>query len=116
MDDAMSRILAQSGFGPGLFESVYQPCLAHELPKAGLRFNEQVIVPLNYDGLQFDRAFRADFIVEDEVIVEVKAVEAIHPVHSAQILTCLRITGLRKGLLLNFNVPVMKQGLKSFVM
>ena len=102
--------------GPGLFESVYQPCLAHEFRKAGLEFTEQVIVPLHYDGLRFDRAFRADFIVNEEVIVEIKAIENVLPVHHAQVLTYMRITGLRKGLLLNFNVPVLKDGIKSFVM
>ena len=102
--------------GPGLFESVYQPCLAHEFRKAGLHFQEQVIVALDYDGMRFDRAFRADFIVNDELIVELKAVEVVLPVHSAQVLTYMRITGLRKGLLFNFNVPVLKEGIKSFVM
>ena len=102
--------------GPGLFESVYQPCLAHEFRKARLEFTEQVIVPLHYDGLRLDRAFRADFIVNEEVIVEIKAIENVLPVHHAQVLTYMRITGLRKGLLFNFNVPVLKDGIKSFVM
>jgi GxxExxY protein len=102
--------------GPGLFESVYQPCLAYELSKVGMSFQQQVILPVIYDGIRFDRAFRADFIVEGDLIVEVKAIEHILPVHASQVLTYLRLTGLRKGLLINFNVPVLRKGLKSFVM
>jgi GxxExxY protein len=102
--------------GPGLFESIYQPCLAHELRKAGLRFDQQVLLPVTYDGIKFPRSFRADLVVENELIVEVKALEQIAPVHSTQILTYMRLSGLRKGLLLNFNVAVLKNGIKSYVM
>ncbi len=102
--------------GPGLFESVYQPCLAYELDCAGLTFEQQVTLPVTYGGVSFERAFRADFIIEHELIVEVKALEKILPVHASQVLTYLRLSGLRKGLLINFNVPVLKEGLKSFVM
>ena len=102
-------------FGPGLFESVYQPCFAHEMRKAGLRFEEQVAVPLTYDGIDFKHAFRADFIIEQELLVEVKSVQEVAAVHSSQVLTYMRLTGLRKGLLINFNVPVLKDGIKSFV-
>lgn len=101
--------------GAGLFESVYQPCLAHEMRQAGLEFSQQVTVPLRYGGLTFQRAFRMDFLVENELIVEVKALEKVLPVHASQVLTYLRLTGIRKGLLINFNVPVLKEGLKSFV-
>ena len=93
-------IKVHRALGPGLFESVYEPCLAHEMAKAGLRFAKQV----------------ADFVVEDELIVEVKSLEKVLAVHATQVLTYLRLTGLRKGLLINFNVPVLKEGLKSFVM
>lgn len=109
-------IKVHRALGPGLFESVYQPCLAHEMAKAGLRFARQVVIPLTYDGLAFPHGFRADFVVEDELIVEVKSLEKVLPVHATQVLTYLRLTGLRKGLLINFNVPVLKEGLKSFVM
>src|SRR3990170_701862 len=85
--------------GPGLFESVYQPCLAHEMTRAALRFAEQVLVPVTYDGLVIPRAFRADFIVENELVVELKHVEQVLPVHCSQVLTYLRLTGLKKGLL-----------------
>jgi len=102
-------------FGPGLFESVYQRGLAHEMKKADLKFREQVAVPVTYDGLSFGFAFRADFVVEDELIVEVKSLEKVLPLHASQVLTYLRLSGLRKGLLVNFNVPVLKEGLKSYV-
>jgi GxxExxY protein len=109
-------IKVHRALGPGLFESVYEPCLAHELTKAGLRFERQVTLPVTYDGVSLGRAFRTDFIIERELIVEVKALEKILPVHGSQVLTYLRLSGLRKGLLINFNVPVLKEGLKSFVM
>ena len=86
------------------------------MAKAGLNFIPQVTLPLTYDGLTFPRAFRADFIVEKELIVEVKSVANILPVHGKQVPTYLRLSGLRKGLLINFNVAVLKEGLKSFVM
>lgn len=101
--------------GPGLYESIYQACLAKELIKARLRFEEQVAVTVTYDGERLPAAFRADFIVEDEVIVEVKSVEHVLPVHHRQVLTYLRLSGIRKGVLLNFNVAILKQGIKSFV-
>ena len=102
--------------GAGLFESVYGPCLAHEMARAGLKFRREVVFPLMYDGLSFERAFRADFVVEDELVLEVKAVEAIAPVHDSQVLTYMRLLRLRKGLLINFNVPVLKSGIRSFVL
>ena len=101
--------------GPGLFESVYQPCLAHEMRKAGLRFEQQQPISVVYDGLVFDQAFRADLIVEKELIVEIKSVEALTPLHDAQLLTYLKFTGLRKGLIINFKVTVLKEGLRSIV-
>ena len=108
-------IRVHSATGPGLFESVYEPCLAHELTKAGVRFKRQVLVPLIYDGTVMDQAFRADLIVEDELIVEVKSIEQITPLHEKQLLTYMRLTGLRKGLLLNFNARLMKDGIRSVV-
>ena len=102
--------------GSGLFESVYGRCLAHEMAKAGLKFKHEVAFPLVYDGLSFERAFRADFVIEDELILEVKAVEALAPIHASQVLTYMRLLRLRKGLLINFNVPVLKEGIRSFVL
>ncbi len=108
-------IAVHRALGPGLFESVYEPCLAHEFDKAGLRFQRQTSLPLVYDGVRFPQAFRVDFIVEDELLVELKSIERLQPVHHAQLLTYLRLAGLRKGLLINFNVPLLKQGVKSVV-
>jgi GxxExxY protein len=105
-----------SRLGPGLFESVYEECLAHELRKESLQFRRQVTLPLTYDGHVFPRAFIADLIVEDKVLVELKAIEKLLPVHSAQVITYLRITGIEKGFLLNFNAVRLKDGLKAFVL
>ena len=102
--------------GPGLFESVYEPCLAHEMELAGLQFDRQVPLPLTYDGIMFERGFRVDFVVENELVVEIKSVEHLIPVHKAQLLTYMKLTGLRKGLLLNFNEALLKHGIKSVVL
>ena len=102
--------------GPGLFESVYGPCLAHEMTKAGIRFEQQVAVPIRYDGVVFENPFRADFIVENELLVELKSVEQLLPIHDTQLLTYLKLSGIRKGLLMNFNVTLLKDGLKSIVL
>ena len=102
--------------GAGLFESVYQPCLAYELRAAGLRFQEQVVVPVRYRDVVFPRAFRIDLIVEDELIVEVKAVERMLEIHNAQVLTYMKLTGIRKALMFNFCVPILKDGIRSFVL
>lgn len=104
-----------SQLGPGLFESVYEECLAHEFLKAGLKFQRQVTLPLIYEGLSLPRAFTADFIVEKSVVVELKSVERILSIHCAQVLTYLRVSGLRKGLLINFNTSLLREGIKSFV-
>jgi len=118
--DSAERVIAcairvHSTTGPGLFESVYEPCLTHELTKAGVKFKRQVLVPLIYDNMVMAQAFRADLIIEDELIVEVKSVEQLTPLHEKQLLTYLRLTGLRKGLLLNFNARLMKDGIRSVV-
>jgi GxxExxY protein len=102
--------------GPGLLESMYESCLAYELRKRGLHVERQVRVPVMYDGQTMDCEFVVDLIVEREVVVEVKAVLHVVPVHEAQVLTYLRITGLHIGLILNFNVPRMKDGLHRFVL
>lgn len=108
-------IKVHTELGPGLFESVYTPCLVHELQKTGVRLEQQVRVPLTYDGLVFHCAFRADLIVEDELIVEIKSVDKLTPVHFKQLLTYLRLRKLKKGLLINFNEKLLKDGLKSVV-
>ena len=102
--------------GPGLLESVYEQCLEYELTNCGLDVKRQVQVPLQYKGLQFDCGFRVDLVVNDVVVVELKAVEAILQVHRAQILTYLKITGLRVGLLINFNQTKIKNGIQRLVL
>lgn len=102
--------------GPGLFESLYEECLAHEMRKEGLTFRRQVTLPSTYDGILIKRSFTADLIVEESVLVELKSIEKFHPIHDAQMLTYLRIAGLKKGLLFNFNSVRLKQGLKSYVL
>lgn len=97
--------------GPGLFESVYEECFCRELTLRGISFRRQVDLPVIYKGLKLDRAYRLDVIVEEKVIVEVKAVEHILPVHKAQLLTYLRVTGTPVGLLINFNSPTLKDGI-----
>lgn len=96
--------------GPGCLESVYEVCLCHEITKAGLAVARQVEVPILYDGVRLDAGFRIDLLVENCVIVEIKAVDKIHPIHEAQLMTYLRLSGHRVGLLINFNVLVLKNG------
>jgi GxxExxY protein len=95
-------------FGPGLLESVYEACLAHDLRKRGLRVERQVPVPVVYDDIRFDEGFRIDLLVEGCVIVELKATSQDHPIFRAQLMTYLRLTGLRLGLLINFNKKLIK--------
>lgn len=101
--------------GPGLLEKVYEVCLTHELRKAGFTASRQVDIPIQYDGIVFDEGLRLDILVEQKVIVEVKAVDQINPVWQAQILSHLKLTRLRLGYLVNFNVPIIKQGIKRIV-
>lgn len=97
--------------GPGLLESVYESVLAYELKKRGLRVVRQQPIPVVYDELQFDEGFRADLIVNDLVIIELKSVEKIHPVHKKQLLTYLRLADRRLGLLINFAEALIKDGI-----
>ena len=115
-DELTGRILGvafrvHTGLGPGLLESVYEVALAHELRKAGLLVATQVEMPVVYDGIRLDLAFRADMIVENAVILELKSVEALAPVHSKQLLNYLRLSGLKTGLLINFNTISLKDQL-----
>jgi len=102
--------------GPGLLEKVYEICLTHELQKAGLMVQRQVSVPIVYDGIVFEEGLRLDLLVENVVICEIKAVEQINAVWDAQILSHLKLTDKRLGYLINFCVPLMRQGIKRFVM
>jgi GxxExxY protein len=101
--------------GPGLLESVYEICLCHELSKREVRFQRQVALPVVYDGVRLDAGLRLDLLVDESVVVEVKAVERSIPLYEAQLLTYLKLTGCRLGLLVNFNVPLLKDGIKRFV-
>jgi GxxExxY protein len=104
-----------SSLGPGLLESVYELCLAHELSSSGLRTERQVALPVCYDGLEIEGGFRVDILVEGLVILEVKAVEKVLPVHKSQLLTYLKLNGCKLGYLLNFNVPHMRDGISRMV-
>lgn len=101
--------------GPGLLESVYEKCLQYELIQAGYKVVSQVPIPLTYKEMVFDTAYRADLIVNDLVIVEIKAVEELTPLHFAQTLTYLKVSKLKLGLLINFNIPLLKDGIHRIV-
>jgi GxxExxY protein len=105
-----------SHFGPGLLESVYEACLAHDLRQRGLRVERQVPVPVVYGELRFDEGFKIDLLVEGCVIVELKATTQDHPVFRAQLITYLRLTGLRLGLLINFNKKLIKDGIERIAL
>ncbi len=104
-----------STLGPGLLESVYEVCMMHEFAKAGVKAERQLAVPVLYDGVLLDAALKVDILVDGKLILELKAVEQIAPVHKAQIITYLKLTDRRLGLLINFNVPVIKDGTKRIV-
>ncbi len=98
--------------GPGLLESAYQAAMCRELSLRGMQFIQQVDMPVTYKGINLDCGYRIDLVVENTVIVELKAVQQILPVHEAQLMTYLRLAGMRVGLLINFNVPVLKNGIR----
>lgn len=102
--------------GPGLLESVYEMCLFHELKRMGLNAQRQVPVSVKYRDMIFEDAFRIDVLVEDQIIVELKAVEELVPVFEAQVLTYLKLTEKRIGLLINFNIPVLKDGIQRIIL
>jgi len=104
-----------SALGPGLLESTYEACLLHELSQLGLKVATQVSLPVAYDGIKIDVGYRVDLLVEDAVIVELKAVETLLPIHQAQLLSYLKLSGKRVGLLINFNVLHLKNGIKRMV-
>jgi GxxExxY protein len=97
--------------GPGLLESAYEQCFCHELHLRALQFRCQIDLPVQYKGLKLDCGYRVDVVVEDSVVVELKSVEQVLPIHQAQLLTYLRLSGKKVGLLINFNVPVLKNGI-----
>jgi GxxExxY protein len=110
-----SAIRVHSKLGPGLLESAYEACLAHELRKMNLAVREQVSIPIHYDGIDIDNGYRADLVVGELVVVELKAMEGILPIHKYQLLTYLRLGDFKLGYLLNFNVPQMRNGIVRLV-
>ena len=109
-------LIVHRTLGPGLLESVYETCLAHECTKRGVAVDRQVSFPIVYDSVRFDAGFRLDLLIGGELIVELKSIEAILPVHKAQVITYLKLTGKRLALLINFNVPLIKQGVQRIVL
>jgi GxxExxY protein len=102
--------------GPGLLESVYETCMCHELRKANVPFQRQLHLPIHYDGLRLESGLRLDVLIDDAVIVEIKAIEAVLPIHEAQLLTYVKLSRRRLGLLLNFNTSLLKDGMKRIVL
>ena len=102
--------------GPGLLESAYQECLCYELKANGIAFGRQVALPVVYKSVKLDCGYRMDLVVDDRLVVELKTVERLLPIHEAQLLTYLRLSGIRTGLLLNFNTAVLKNGIKRMVL
>ena len=116
-ENDIAKIIVDAAFkvhkalGPGLFESVYEAVMAHEIEGRGLTVDRQKAIPINYDGMDFDEGFRADLIVGDKIIVELKSVETVAPVHKKQLLTYLRLADKRLGLLINFGANLLKEGI-----
>ena len=102
--------------GAGLLESVYETCLCHELGKRGLAYKRQVVIPLVYDGIKFAEGFRIDVLVEGRIVCELKSVERMENVHLSQVLTYLKLTGNRLGFLINFNVSLIKNGIRRVIL
>ena len=102
--------------GPGLLESAYGQCLAHELTLKGIPFELQKAMPVDYKGVQIDCGYRVDLLVDGKIVVELKAVVAFEPIHEAQILTYMKLAKVRTGLLINFNVPLLRHGIQRFVL
>ena len=119
-EEEIGRLIVNAAFkvykalGPGLLEKVYEVCLAHELRKAGLIVQRQMILPIVYDGIQFDEGLRLDLLVENKIIVEIKAIELVNPVWEAQIISHLKLTRLKLGFLINFNVTLIKKGIRRY--
>jgi GxxExxY protein len=119
--DALAKTIVDAAFnvhqglGPGLLESVYQQCLHHELSIRSIEVRTQVALPVLYKGITIPAGLRMDMVVANEVVLEIKAVEKLLPVHDAQLLTYLRLAGLKLGFLINFNVPLIKQGIKRML-
>ena len=107
-----AAIEVHSALGPGLLESVYEECLCHELGLQRIPYERQKELPVEYKGVKLDCGYRLDIVVSEKLIIELKSVENIQPIHEAQLLTYLKLTGIKIGLLINFNVPLLKDGIK----
>jgi GxxExxY protein len=119
-DELLERVIGvcievHRHLGPGLLESAYEECLCHELSLAGVKFERQKPLPISYKGVKLDCGYRLDVVAEGSLIVELKTVDQLLPIHEAQLLTYLKLSGIALGLLINFNVPTLKQGLKRIV-
>ncbi len=113
--DIVDSAKVHKALGPGLLESAYQQCLAHELRKRGRNVKTEVVVPILYDGEKIDAGYRLDLFVDDKVIIENKTVDMLLPIHEAQLLTYLKLKGCKLGFLLNWNVKLMKNGIRRMV-
>ncbi len=109
-------ITVHKELGPGLLESTYESCLAYELEHSELEFSRQIPLPIQYKSIQIDCSYRLDLVVENSLLLELKSVEKLERIHEAQILTYLKLGGFFTGLLINFNVPLLKDGIKRFKM
>jgi GxxExxY protein len=120
-EEEIGKAIVQAAFdvhdelGPGLLEKIYEICVMHELRKHGFYVKRQVEIPIEYDGIQFKDGLRLDLLVENSVIVEIKSVETVNPVWQAQILSQMKLTEIRLGYLINFNVSKISQGIKRFI-
>ncbi len=121
-EEKIAKLIVDAAFtvhkalGPGLLEKIYEVCFCHELSKRGLSFERQVIIPIRYDNLVFDEGLRLDVLVENLVICELKSVEKVFPIWKAQLLSYLKLMKKRLGFLINFNVPVIKDGIKRIIL
>lgn len=121
-ENRIGKLIVEAAFevhknlGPGLLEKVYEICFAHELQKRGLNVKRQIDIPIQYDGIVFQEGLRLDVLVEDLVICELKAVEQVNPVWMAQVLSHLKLTGKRLGYLINFDVPLIKDGIRRIIL
>ena len=110
-----AAICVHKELGPGLLESAYEACLAHELTERKLTFERQKALPVIYRGVELDCGYRIDFLVDERVVVELKAVDNLEPIHKAQLLSYLKLSGCKVGLLINFNVKILKDGIHRLV-
>ena len=115
-DIIKSAIEVHKNLGPGLLENTYKQCLAYEFSKAGISYNLECEIPIKYKEIQISCGYRIDILVEDNIVVELKSVEKIIPIHEAQVLTYMKLSNKKIGLLINFNVKLLKDGIKRFVL